>query len=99
MAYDNTEIDQSGNAEEIERAKKNQSLRQRLTESIMGSEKANQAAQARQEEAAKKYPEGPEAKFQKVKKSLGFKSGGKVSSASKRADGCAQRGKTKGKMV
>lgn len=28
-----------------------------------------------------------------------MKSGGKVSSASKRADGCAQRGKTKGKMV
>ena len=28
-----------------------------------------------------------------------MKSGGKVSSASARADGCAQRGKTRGKMV
>jgi hypothetical protein len=28
-----------------------------------------------------------------------YKKGGKVSSASKRADGCAIRGKTKGKMV
>ena len=28
-----------------------------------------------------------------------YKKGGKVSSASKRADGCAQRGKTRGKMV
>jgi hypothetical protein len=28
-----------------------------------------------------------------------MKKGGSVSSASKRADGCAQRGKTKGKMV
>ena len=28
-----------------------------------------------------------------------MKSGGKVSSASSRADGCAQRGKTKGRMV
>jgi hypothetical protein len=28
-----------------------------------------------------------------------YKKGGKVSSASKRADGCAQRGKTKGRMV
>lgn len=28
-----------------------------------------------------------------------YKAGGKVSSASKRADGCAIRGKTKGKMV
>jgi hypothetical protein len=27
------------------------------------------------------------------------RSGGKVSSASKRADGCAQKGKTKGRMV
>lgn len=31
--------------------------------------------------------------------SLKFASGGKVSSASKRADGCAQRGKTRGRMV
>jgi hypothetical protein len=29
----------------------------------------------------------------------GFKKGGKVSSASKRADGCAVRGKTKGRMI
>ena len=29
----------------------------------------------------------------------GMKKGGKVSSASKRADGCAQRGKTRGKIV
>lgn len=28
-----------------------------------------------------------------------YKAGGKVSSASKRADGCAMRGKTRGKMV
>lgn len=31
--------------------------------------------------------------------SVKYKSGGKVGSASKRADGCAQRGKTRGKMV
>lgn len=29
----------------------------------------------------------------------GMKAGGKVSSASARADGCAQRGKTRGKMI
>jgi hypothetical protein len=29
----------------------------------------------------------------------GYKKGGKVSSASKRGDGCAQRGKTKGRMI
>jgi hypothetical protein len=32
-------------------------------------------------------------------KKFNYKSGGKVSSASKRADGCAQRGKTRGKFV
>lgn len=30
---------------------------------------------------------------------LGFASGGSVGSASKRADGCAQRGKTKGRII
>lgn len=32
-------------------------------------------------------------------KDMGYASGGKVGSASKRADGCAQRGKTRGTMV
>lgn len=34
-----------------------------------------------------------------TKKKLDYASGGKVSSASKRADGCAQRGKTKGRYL
>jgi hypothetical protein len=34
-----------------------------------------------------------------MKRAGGMKAGGAVKSASKRADGCAQRGKTKGKMV
>jgi hypothetical protein len=33
------------------------------------------------------------------KAKMGMKKGGKVSSASKRADGCAVKGKTRGKMV
>ena len=33
------------------------------------------------------------------KKKMGMKKGGKVSSASKRADGCATKGKTRGKMI
>jgi hypothetical protein len=36
---------------------------------------------------------------EKKRQQAGMKKGGKVSSASKRADGCAVRGKTKGKMV
>jgi len=34
-----------------------------------------------------------------AKRTPEFKKGGKVSSASKRADGCATKGKTKGRMV
>jgi len=36
---------------------------------------------------------------QQAQAEAGMKKGGKVSSASKRADGIAQRGKTKGRMV
>jgi hypothetical protein len=34
-----------------------------------------------------------------MRRAMGMKSGGSVSSASKRADGCAIKGKTRGKMV
>jgi hypothetical protein len=34
-----------------------------------------------------------------AERAYSMKKGGSVSSASKRADGCAQRGKTKGKMI
>lgn len=40
-----------------------------------------------------------EAAAQKMRGAYGFKKGGSVSSASKRADGCAVKGKTRGKMV
>ena len=42
-----------------------------------------------------KAPQGP----QTPAKSPKFKSGGSVSSASKRADGCAVKGKTRGRIV
>jgi hypothetical protein len=38
-------------------------------------------------------------KMREKVKSMGYAKGGKVGSASKRADGCAERGKTRGKMV
>lgn len=40
-----------------------------------------------------------EAQMQARKDVKGYKAGGKVSSASKRADGCCTKGKTRGKMV
>ena len=72
------------------------SFGKRLYENVMGTDAQN--AQARQEMSAmdKKNPESTQAK---VNKALGMKKGGNVSSASKRADGIAQRGKTKGRMV
>jgi hypothetical protein len=70
----------------------------KLYENIMGTEEQNAAAEASEIERARKNPKGNEAKFRKA---MGkpFSSGGKVSSASKRGDGCAQRGKTKGRIV
>ena len=40
-----------------------------------------------------------EAQMQARKDVKGYKKGGKVSSASKRADGCCTKGKTKGRMI
>jgi hypothetical protein len=48
------------------------------------------------------YGSATEMRKQRVgeaKKELGMKKGGSISSASKRADGIAQRGKTKGRML
>jgi hypothetical protein len=40
-----------------------------------------------------------EADAEKKRESRGMKKGGKIKSASARADGCAQRGKTRGRIV
>lgn len=62
-------------------------------------EQEQSEAQRKLEERDKRMIEGARKFKEKVKSVLPFKSGGKVSSASKRADGCAVRGKTKGKML
>ena len=69
---------------------------QELKDKILGTEEQNKAAEERQKAAAEKYPDSAEAKVEKAKKAVGMKKGG---TASARADGCAQRGKTKGRMV
>jgi len=53
----------------------------------------------KQEKAQPKMQGAYRESFGNIRKALGFKSGGSVSSASKRADGCAIKGKTKGRMV
>lgn len=70
----------------------------RLKNNIIGTEEQNAEAEAGEIERARKNPQGNEAKFRRM---MGkeFKTGGSVSSASKRADGCAIRGKTRGKVL
>ena len=60
------------------------------TEQYLGTtqEEADELKKQMQESAERNKPRPP-----------GMKKGGKVGSASKRADGCAQRGKTRGKIV
>ena len=59
----------------------------------------NSKKQREMEAKDAKFKETVKSGVEKVKSALGFKKGGKVSSASKRADGCAIKGKTKGRMV
>lgn len=59
-------------------------------------EREQSDAQRKLEERDKRMIEGARKVKEKVKSVIPFKKGG---TASARADGCAQRGKTKGKMV
>ena len=69
-------------------------LAKRLKDNVMGTEEQNRDAEMREKARAKANPEGYEAKYRDF---MGkeYKKGGKVSSASKRADGCCIRGKTR----
>lgn len=80
-------------------------------ESLTGSEEQNKAAAERMKARDEKNPDSV---LTKMNRALGYgsaegkksggkvcrkKAGGKISSASKRGDGIAQRGKTKGRFV
>ena len=69
---------------------------QDLKDKIMGTEEQNKAASERMKKEDAKSPDTVQAKVNKI---VGYKSGGSVGSASRRADGIAQRGKTRGKIV
>lgn len=62
-------------------------------------ESEQQAAQKKIEEQDKAAAETVRKVKEKVKSFLPFRAGGSVSSASKRADGIATKGKTKGRIV
>lgn len=95
--YDSTDIDNVKKAglmtqQEIEKDFPKPSLMKRLKDNIMGTPKQNEESAERMRKMDEKNPDSSQAK---VNKALGMKKGGKVSSASKRADGCAIRGKTR----
>jgi hypothetical protein len=80
-------------------------LAKKLYENVMGTAEQNAKAKKEMAEQDAKNPDTTQAKVnrmvEKIKPSEPVKKakGGKVSSASKRADGCAIKGKTRGKMV
>jgi hypothetical protein len=95
--YDSADINNVKKAglmsqQEIEKDFSKPGLMKRLKDNVMGTDEQNKSAQERMRKMDEKNPDSAQAK---VNKALGMKSGGKVSSASKRADGCAIRGKTR----
>ena len=63
------------------------------------AEMVNEALGGETREESKKRREAAKQPKPEPKKPVGMKKGGSVSSASKRADGCAVKGKTKGRFV
>jgi hypothetical protein len=78
-------------------------IENRADDKRMAAEQAKEAeAMKKQEMAAKAKRQRPQQSTESTGGMSGYKSyakGGSVSSASKRADGCAVKGKTKGRMV
>jgi hypothetical protein len=77
----------------------------KLKDNVMGTPEQNEKAKKEMAEQDAKNPDTTQAKvnrmIDKIKPAAPVKKakGGMVGSASKRADGCAQRGKTRGRMV
>lgn len=79
---------------------------QDLKDKVLGTEEQNEKARKEMAEQDAKNPDTTQAKVNRfidkikpTKEPVKKRSGGMVGSASKRADGCAVRGKTKGRMV
>jgi hypothetical protein len=75
--------------------KEDKGMLTKLKEAVIGTPEQNKKAADEMKEQDKKNPDSVQAKINKVTNYSGYKKGGSVSSASKRADGCAVRGKTK----
>ena len=68
----------------------------KVKEFFIGTPEQNAKAAAEMKAQDTKNPDSAQAKINKVIKPVGYSKGG---SASARADGCAQRGKTRGRIV
>jgi hypothetical protein len=75
--------------------KEDKGMLTKLKEAVIGTPEQNKKAADEMKAQDKKNPDSVQAKINKVTNYSGYKKGGSVSSASKRADGCAVRGKTK----
>ncbi len=75
------------------------SMLTRAKEYVLGTPEQNKKAAEEMKAQDKKNPDSVQAKINKATNYSGYKKGGSVSSASSRADGCAKKGKTKGRMV
>jgi predicted lipase len=81
-------------------------LAKKLYENVMGTEEQNAKARKEMAEQDAKNPDTTQAKVNRMvekvkptKEPVKKAKGGMIGSASKRADGCAIKGKTRGRMV
>jgi len=84
---------------EVEEKKKNAGKDKREAEAEMKRESRGIEKPANFDAMQESIQEAKDAKDRKKISDMGYANGGKVSSASKRADGCATKGKTKGTMI
>jgi hypothetical protein len=84
---------------EAEEKQKNAGKNKREADAEMKRESRGIAKPANFDAMEESKRDAQDARDRKKISDMGYKSGGKVSSASSRADGCATKGKTKGKMI
>jgi len=76
-----------------------QEARRRMLEAAMASGKATKEEKAELEVDYQRQDRANQRGYEAATKPVRRAKGGSISSASKRADGIAQRGKTKGRMI
>jgi hypothetical protein len=83
----------------LKKAEENSPKKKREADAEMKRESRGIEKPANFDAMQESIQEAKDAKDRKKISDMGYASGGKVSSASSRADGCATKGKTKGTMI